>query len=126
MRSVPVATTLKATSPYSHIVLLTGDEVIAGIALTVTIAEPKRFAEGLNTSHPFASLTLNSVYVVVTRGETVISAPLTYPVMVPRLLISISNGPVPTIMLTFRIEDCDGQMVSPPERIATGLGLTST
>ena len=48
----------------------------AGV-LTVTVAEPIRFADGLLTVHPLASVTLSSVYVVVATGVTVILAPLT-------------------------------------------------
>ena len=74
---VPPATTVKDVTPYSHIVLFTGDVVMNAGVLTVTVAEPIRFADGLLTVHPLASVTLSSVYVVVATGVTVILAPLT-------------------------------------------------
>ena len=73
--SVPPATVEKNVTPYSHTVLLTGFVVMNAGVLTVTVADPLRFA-GVVCVHPLASVTLTNVYVVVAAGVTVMLFPL--------------------------------------------------
>ena len=52
------------------------NEVIEGSKSTVTVAVPLMLGEGARTWQPLASRTLSTLYVVVTRGDTTMSAPL--------------------------------------------------